>query len=459
MTATLSSATKAKARDPLSFGRVILGRKRWSGQRRMREAIDAHRRVRFQSGNATGKTHELAGDIVEFLGTGKRRRVICTGPSYDQVRRGLWAEIQSAWDEAAKRGVKIGERPGADSWDIEPGHGAFIASVDNISSVQGGRGANGTWIVMDEAQGVHDAHLWTALDSLMQNPRSRFFTSCNPLYPEGVDYENSLSAEWHTVILDALAHPNVVTGRDIIPGAVSRLWVDECRKRWGEDDPRWIARVLGRYPEIGGTSLFSMRTIENAAMVEPPVGEGFHIGIDVAGEGGDLNVATLVRDLIVEDVREWSGIDPMGTVGMIVQLMRETKVNPENVHIDASGMGSGIVARLHEAGYHVDGVQFAGTPTGAWSEVLHDQTATNRRVEMYIVAAQLLRDCSLNIPARFDLTRRDLCATRLIQPHSSGASQLEKKDAIKKRIGRSPDFGDSLVLALCRPTSFFVESF
>lgn len=445
MTATLN-----KTADPLAFGRVVLGRRRWSGQRKMRHAMRDHRRVRFQSGNATGKTHELAGDIIEFIATGQKRRVVCTGPSFAQVQRGLWAEIRNAWHDAARRGVKIGQEPGAESWEIGPGHGAFIASVDNISSIQGGRGAGGTWIAMDEAQGVHDAQLWTALESLMQDPRSRFFTSCNPLYPEGVDYENSLSAEWHTVTLDSLAHPNVVTGREIIPGAVSRLWVEECRKRWGEDDPRWIARVLGRYPEVGMTSLFSMRTIENAAMVKPTLTEGLHIGIDVAGEGGDLNVATIVRDGVVEAVREWSGVDPMGTAGIIIRLIRETAVNPQNVHIDATGLGSGIVNRIREQGFDVEGVVFSASPTGQWADILHDQHAENRRVEMYLVAAQLLRDCQLNIPAKFELTRRDLCATGLIAPSSSGASRLEKKDAIKKKIGRSPDFGDSLVLALSR---------
>lgn len=454
MTATLNDpAIKSKTADPLAFGRVVLGRRRWHGQRKMVEAMRKHRRVRFQSGNATGKTHELAASIVEFIATGKKRRVVCTGPSYDQVRRGLWAEIQNAWDDAAARGVKIGPRPGADSWDIGPGHGAFIASVDNISSIQGGRGSGGTWIVMDEAQGVHDANLWTALESLMQSPTSRFFTSSNPLYPEGVDYENSLNAEWHTVTLDSMAHPNVVTGREVIPGAVSRQWVEECIRRWGEEDPRTVARIYGRYPEIGSSSLFSMRTIEAAAMMLPTMREGLHLGIDVAGEGGDLNVATVVRDGVVEDVREWSGIDPMGTVGMIVQLIRELHVNPTNVHIDSTGLGSGIVARLIEQGYSVDGINFAESPSGAWADVLHDQTALNRRAEMYLVAAQLLRDGNLKIPARFDLTRRDLCATRLTKPHSSGASQIEPKDAIKKRIGRSPDFGDSLVLALCRSLS------
>lgn len=416
----------------------------------------AHRRVRFQSGNATGKTHELAGAIVEFVATGEKRRVICTGPSFDQVQRGLWSEIRNAWRDAASRGIKIGAEPGAVSWEIGPGHGAFIASVDNISSIQGGRGSGGTWIVMDEAQGVRDADLWTALESLMQSPLSRFFTSCNPLFPEGVDYENSLSAEWHTVTLDSLAHPNVVTGRNIIPGAVTRQWVEECRKRWGEDDPRWIARVLGRYPEIGATSLFSMRTIENAATMRPTRKEGLHIGIDVAGEGGDLNVATVVRDCVVEDVREWSGIDPMGTVGTIVNLVREINANPANVHIDSTGLGCGIVARLREMGLAVDGVNFGEAPSNAWSDLLHDQRALNRRCEMYLVAAQLLRDGELVIPAKFDLTRRDLCATRLTAPHSSGASQIEKKDAIRKRIGRSPDFGDSLVLALCRAPSLEV---
>lgn len=443
--------------DPLYFGAEVLKRRRWKGQRDIVRAMRAHRRLRLQSGNATGKTHELAAQVIEFLVTMPHRKAVIGGPSYNQVKNGLWDEIVKAWDEAASRGVRLSKnRPGADEWSTGNGSKAFISSPDNISSVQGGRGSNGTVIVVDEAQGVHDSKLWDAWESLMQHEESRLVSACNPLFPEGVDYENSLSADWHTLTIDSLSHPNVVTGRSILPGAVSRLWIEERRKKWGEEDPRWIARVLGRYPEIGSMSLFSMRTIEAAAMMLPTMREGLHLGIDVAGEGGDLNVATVVRDGVVEDVREWSGIDPMGTVGMIVQLIRELHVNPTNVHIDSTGLGSGIVARLIEQGYSVDGINFAESPSGAWADVLHDQTALNRRAEMYLVAAQLLRDGNLKIPARFDLTRRDLCATRLTKPHSSGASQIEPKDAIKKRIGRSPDFGDSLVLALCRtPSGWF----
>lgn len=437
--------------DPFAFGATFLCRRRWKGQRDIVRALRGHRRLRIQSGNATGKTHELAAQIIEFLVTVPDRKAVIGGPSYGQVRHGIWDEMLKAWDLALRNGYRLSkDRPGVDEWKLNNGSMAFISSPDNISSVQGGRGANGTLIVGDEAQGIQDANLWDAWESLMQSGNSRLVTSCNPLFPQGVDYENSLSDEWHTLTIDSLAHPNVVTGREVIPGAVTRLWIEERRKRWGEDDPRWIARILGQYPTAGSNSLFTRGLIDRAASIMPTRKDGRHLGIDVAGEGGDENVATLIEDLVVKSVTTWSGIDPMGTVGKIIQLMRSTDTPATNVHIDSTGMGSGIVARLHEQGYAVDGVNFAESPRGDWDGLLLGQTALNRRVEMYLVAAQLLRDGQLKISAEYESTIKDLCATSAIAPHSSGATRLEDKDRIKKRLGRSPDHGDSLVLALSR---------
>lgn len=436
--------------DPLAFGRLILGRKRWEGQRAIRRALETHRKIRVQSGNGTGKTHEIAAFIIEYLARGDRRRAVISGPSYSQVRHGIWAEVVAAWHDAKKRGLDIGREPGVDEWTIGPGRGAFIASVENVASIQGGRGQGGTLVVVDEAHGVENAELWTALETIVQSESSRFITASNPLYPEGVDYEHSLSTEWHTVVLDAFRHPNVVTGREVIPGAVPKRWVDEKIAQWGADDPRTIARVFGRYPDKNSTSLFTDQLIARAAAIVPTRKDGRHVGIDIADEGDDSNVAYLVEDGVVTKCREWSGIDTMGTAGTIVQLIREWKVDPENVHIDATGVGSGVRARLHEQRLFVDGVNFAEAQTGAWDDVIGDQLCLNVRVEMYLVAAQLIRTGQLCIPDEFRTARLDLCATRMVKPHSSGAAQLEQKDAIKKRIGRSPDHGDAVVLAFHR---------
>lgn len=445
------------ARDPLAFGRAILRRRRWSMQKAMRLAIETHRRVHVQSGHSVGKTFELASIVAEFLCMGRGRRVLCMGPTYEQVKFGLWAQIKALVADCKRAGMPLGGRIGEHEWIIDDGWDARIVAVDNLSAAQGTKGSDGVLVVIDEAQGVDDAELWDVAESLMASPRSRLIACGNPLFAQGRFFEAATATDWHHIAVSCLDHPNVVTGRELFAGAVTRQWVEERRAKWGEDDPRWQSRVEGRFPTASSTDLFSRAIIDRATT--PRTKDGAYLGIDVAGEGGDANVAMLVVDRVRVRTDEWAGLDPMGTVGRIAQLIRETGIDPQRVNVDASGLGAVIVSRLREIGLYVNGVQFGGAPTGAWASVLLDQRAVNMRTEMYLAAAQLFRDGDLSLGATDDVredTLLQLVATKAHPkgPRSDGASRLVEKDVIKKSIGRSPDHADAFVLALNRTPEY-----
>lgn len=441
---------QAIVKDPYHFGRSVLAHRRCRGQKQLHDAILSKRRVHCRSGNAYGKTREIAATIVEWLIEKPRRRAICTGPTYDAVYLGLWQEIRLAYAAmVASLGTEVGSM-GMEGWKLGDGWDANILSVDNISAAQGMRGVE-TLIAVDEAQGVDDQDLIDALDSLMSSPGSRMVQSGNPLFPGGRYYEDHLKSDWHCIQLDCLDHPNVVTGREIFPGAITRLAVEEKRTRWGEKDPRWISRVRGNFPGDSAKTVMTRTMIQHGKT--PTAKDGRHIGLDAAGDGDDLNVASLVVDRVKVDEREWTGVDTMGTVGKSIQLMREWNVTPENFHLDASGLGAGIRDRLREQGYNVDGVVFGDGPKNDWAGVTQGERFLNRRVELHYIARQLFMDGELAIDPKFDSTIRDLTAVQAIQPLSDGKSRLEEKKAVIKRIGHSPDHGDSFLIALSRTGS------
>ena len=114
-----------------------------------------------------------------------------------------------------------------------------------------------------------------------------------------------------------------------------------------------------------------------------------------------------------------------------------------------TGLGIGIVDRLHERGYHeVEGVNFSGKSTEApvTDEAGRTQVAyANRRAQIYGNLKQALE-------GQFKLPDRDDLHSEIVSMGykyaSSGAIQLESKDDIRKRLGASPDLADAVALCL-----------
>lgn len=439
---------EACQRDPDFFSREVLGRMRWEAQLEMRRAIWGHRRVLVHSANGVGKTYDLAGIVIEWLERNPGGRVICTGPTFDQVRAGLWSEVRKAYMACEARGLPLGGRMGASSWVIMDGWDAAVASVTNISAIQGRRGAK-VLIVVDEAQGVDNGELWDALESLMTADDSRMVVSGNPLKPSGRFFEYASNPDWYAIVIDGLSHPNVIEGREIIPGAITKTWVDERRRLWGEDDPRWQARVRGQFPTEGVNQVVSLGMLEAAKdgvkNVEP---EERRAGLDVAREGNDscyLTVFDEYRRLI--HVESWRHKSLMETAGRAKNALAQWKVPAKRMGVDAIGMGAGVVDRLREQGIRVNPVKVSEGQKNRWKGLVGREAAfKNHRAELHWVVRRLLQEKALSIPKRFRQVWADLTVATYTFD-GQGRIQIERKDEIKKRIGRSPDAGDAVMLA------------
>ena len=55
-----------------------------------------------------------------------------------------------------------------------------------------------------------------------------------------------------------------IEGRTVIPGCVTREWVESRKREWGEDSPLFEGRVLGRFPTESDDTLIQLGWIENA---------------------------------------------------------------------------------------------------------------------------------------------------------------------------------------------------
>lgn len=453
MTLTLPQITRACASDPLLFGRVVLGGTRWSRQNEIRLSVEHNRRTVAYSANGVGKTWEMAATACEFLVMNPGARVFFIGPSFDQVRDGVWSELRKCWNTANRRGFRLSQdEPGDRRWRIDEGWDASIVAVSNISAAHGRRG-DVVLVVIDEGQGVESLELMDALDSLVQDPRSRMLAGGNPLEPQGFLHdiaEGNASKHWHRIRIDGFEHPNIRTGKIVIPGSITRLWCHEKSDLWGKEDPRYMARVRGRFPPAGAWQLIPLALLEQCEAITPDVTELKRAGLDVARNpgSGDKNVICVLDEhRTVTELKGWHSDDTMAVAEVAVDTMERHKIEPRRFGVDVTGIGAGVVDRCRQRGYHVIAVDFGSSARGHWREVIgKDANHDMLKPELHDALRALLRRKLLSVPRRWRHLWDDLRELQFTFRH--GRMVIEDKESFRKRVGRSPDFSDALVVAL-----------
>ena len=173
------------------------------------------------------------------------------------------------------------------------------------------------------------------------------------------------------------------------------------------------------------------------------------LGVDV-GAGGDWTVARERRGVKVGRVWRARTPDPQEATGLILEAIRETAAT--SVKVDAIGIGWGIVGMLREALadskvviHAVNVGQVALDPTRF--PLLRDQL-------WWDIGRELSRDGGWDLTGLDDGTLAQLIAPRYKQ---LARVKIEKKEETKKRLGRSPDDADALLLAYYDPPPEPVE--
>jgi hypothetical protein len=161
-------------------------------------------------------------------------------------------------------------------------------------------------------------------------------------------------------------------------------------------------------------------------------------GVDVARFGGDRSVVFPRRGLVAENPVILSGQDNVEVAQRIISLYHEHK--PHSIFVDA-GQGQGVIDIIRRALPCVYEIPFGG-------QALEAAKFINRRSEMWFLMREWVRSGG-QIPNIPDLV------TELSAPtysfNTTGKIQLEKKEQIKERVGRSPDLADALALTFAIP--------
>lgn len=150
------------------------------------------------------------------------------------------------------------------------------------------------------------------------------------------------------------------------------------------------------------------------------------LGFDV-GEGGDANVGVLRSDKFAQIVFLSKVSDLMATVGEISRIIKDYKIDAENCFVDDTGIGAGVVDRLHELGHNVRGIK--------WAEKPNDDAFLNKKAENFWDLRNWIKEGGkLEIKDEWN----ELAEIKY-KEDSSGKVKIKSKEEMRKEGKESPN--------------------
>jgi phage terminase large subunit len=464
--------------DPIRFRRDILGIDTWSRQQELILAVRDHPRCACKSGHKCSKSNSAASISLCFYCSFRDAQVVMSSTTARQVDQILWRElkmlrarggrcldcklrdpeglrIERPCPHSALIDGEIGEmaRTGLKSADFRQITGFTAKEAEAVAGVSGAR----VLFIFDEASGVPD-EIYEATEGNRAGG-ARVLLLGNPTRTSGEFFDafNEKSRFYFTMTISSEETPNVVEGREVIPGLAGREWIEEKREEWGEESALYKVRVKGEFAVAEDGKIFSIHTIEIAEQRWPetsPSGR-LYIGLDPAGESGagDETVFTPRRGLKAFSQLALRGLSEEAHVVHLLSLIRQYSLPREKavVVMDREGsIGAKVYGRLAQIAAPEDGpFDLVGLRS---SDRAHRQPAIFDRVRDELAS---------NLEAWFRdggaIAEDSKLAKELHElewkVQSNGRVKLTPKDVLRKALGRSPDRYDSLAYSAWEPLS------
>jgi len=429
------------------------------------ESVRDNPRTLVAACHSSGKTF-LAGGIVWWWEVCHPLSItVTTAPTERQVKDLLWGEIRS---HHGRSKVRLPGEVGAQTWKMpdppnRPGlnSGKWYATgfatrpdeADEHASRFIGYHSDYVLVLFDEASGILRP-IWKAAEGLFASGlKVRFLGIGNPLDPASMFASYYREPLYNSIRISAFDTPNFRPDVEDNPRLVSEECVEAQRRLEGEDSPFYVSKVLGRFPEGGDDTMIPLAWVSRALERKAPTGgePGTpSLGVDVARFGSDAIAFYGVQgSRIVKAVAAYQK-PTTWTAARAIEIAREIGIPQSLAHriaVDDTGVGGGVTDDLRAQGWNVTSVDFGNVAQD--EERFHD-----RRTELWWNLREWIETEAELEGAPYRARQRlegDLSTPRYsFKKGKGGLSRraLETKEQMKKRLGRSPDDGDSLALAL-----------
>jgi len=205
--------------------------------------------------------------------------------------------------------------------------------------------------------------------------------------------------------------------------------------------------VENSWEESGDTDVMISSAVVNKALkreLSPSMPIRRIVSIDVARYGDDKTVMYALeqgarKETVTLGRVVYEKKSTMESVGLAVIFAKKHKVDA--FAVDEIGVGGGVADRLQELGYSIVFVN-------ASKKSIDSKVYFNTRAEIYQTGADLFEEDKISLNKEDEDLREELSWSRYKAIKSSGIFQVEAKDDIKKRMGRSPDHADAYLNGL-----------
>lgn len=452
--------------------------------------------IRVEAGHTVGKTTLAAGIVSHFFDCFAPSVTYCFAPGHAQINDLLFKEIRK---QRAGKGLpgKVLKTP-----EITDGSGDHFVKgkATNNAHGQGTERAQGQHeqyllFIIDEAEGVAD-YVFDAIRSMTSGGISLVVMLANPRTRSSRFHRAAAGQQVCNFRMSCVYHPNVLAGRELIPGAVMRDYVEtmindgqtqhaEIVDRHDPDlhtfelpwrpgviyrpDHEFMFRVLGVAPEFIADDVFVPTGRYLAATKRLPVPSEPHIarlGIDAARFGKDMGTLYTRHNGRLYRAAQFPQQDSgvyLRAIRAEALLLAAQGVTDIAFRVDGGGgFGSAVIdgltadleLRRRFLSYQVLEVHFNAAPSdpSAYADLAS---------ELYGHTAEALKTLAiLNAPNALEA---DLCERKFTWVTASqhqikrDVKEIQSKKVFHQEHGRSPDDGDGAALA-CAADRIFKQN-
>ena len=432
--------------------------------------VPVRKRVCVRGPHGLGKSALSAVTILWFALTrdaaGIDWKVATTAGSWHQLSQYLWPEIHKwaarvRWDKVRgndsltpqeELNLRLRGHPFSPSQlmnlNLRLNHGAAFAGASANSALIEGAHADSLLFVFDEAKSI-PAATFDACEGALNGTGEAFALALStPGPPQGRFYDIQSRRpgyeDWHAV--------HVTVDRAIAAGRINEEWMEQRRRQWGENSAIFQNRVLGEFHAGDEDSVIPLSWAEAAverwheweAAGKPDGGRPRTVGVDVARSGTDRTVLAVRDGPVITELRRFTREDTMQTTGRVKAILDAD--TSRTAVVDVIGIGAGVLDRLREQ--HALAVGFNASRGSKAKDKTREFGYLNRRSEAWWSMREAL-DPSANPDVCLpddEMLLGDLSAPQW-KVTSNGRIQVEDKEEIRKRLGRSTDDGDAVVQA------------
>ena len=468
-------------------------------QRKIAEAIVKYEVVVVMSATGVGKTFILAAIAVGLFKSREEIEIYTAAASPESnLRKLLWGEI----GRMVSKNPIMFQNDKKRSLEIWRADKQFITGVtipqggesnpEVMEARFSGKHQKNLVFIFDEGDAIPDA-VYKGADGCMSGGWARMIICLNPRRKSGAVYQMIKQRRAHVISMSALDHPNVVSGEEVIPGAVTREKTVKRINEWcewvspelvedmqestlfelpeflegavatasnGEEylplrpgkyrivENQFYYKVLGMYPPSSQSQLIPDDAIDQARAnwelyvakhgMIPPRGVRPMIGLDVADMGDDGNVLALKYGHFIPPLMKWSGIDPDQTADKAEKVYKNK--NAKGANVDSIGVGAGVPGKMSRNGcLGAVGIKITEASRGHSDEgefkTVYDEAYWALRMWFKSGNAMIPPDERLDESLRA-ITYEVIGENVVVQP----------KKKLKKKLGYSPDEMEAIML-------------